>query len=313
MKIQYSVENKNCLTSIKVIKLDDKDVSEEGILEIPIPAIISGKKISSIGKTFAMGPTFFSIHDIFSKNLDCLERLSVIKFNMENGPSVIRNFSIEESAKVILHIPESVEILDDCCFSSVKDKDAIAFKELTFDENCKIDKIGAYAFQHCSFDNKFILPKKCKSIEQGGFSHCLFHKGFEIPEDSSLEKVETRAFCGSIILNENGCLSFSNRLQVLEGLAFSKCKGLEKINLSKSNKLLEVESKCFSQADVEEIDFGENTKVSIQNSCFEGTKYLKKVILSPFAVNIHPLAFKGLSVSDIKKVVTGANFVKFED
>ncbi len=173
-----SVDNQSCW--IYLIEIDNNKVEEA--TELSIPSELKGRKVTRLGYDFPEEDKkveFYS--NIFGV---VVER----EFDVDGYSPMLKNLTK-------LTIPDTVEEIEQTCFSGVKN-----VKTIELPPNVK--KIYRETFYGCYYLQKIVLPEKLEYIEVDAFEECSQLKDIEISKNNEnyyvkkgflIEKKEQRA------------------------------------------------------------------------------------------------------------------------
>ncbi len=105
------------------------------------------------------------------------DRLAVTHIELPEGLEIIGEEAFESSKLTAIEIPASVKQIGPRAFYSSKN-----LKEVSFNNNSRIETIGEYAFNHCKGLEIVNLPDSITRLPDGVFSHCYSLKTIKLPD-----------------------------------------------------------------------------------------------------------------------------------
>jgi hypothetical protein len=190
----------------------------------------------------------FSVTSIVSPSISNLEKDDILEF---------------------IYIPASVRLLDKYCFY-----DCESLREVIFEQNSQLQRIGIYAFRMCRSLESIIVPKSVQSLNVGCFNGCGKLENVTFESDSSLRQIEGYAFCSCQSLES---IIIPKSVKFLNVGCFSGCEKLGNITFEPGSNLEWIGEDVFSGCrSLESITIPASVRF-IGKSCFNGCEKLKNV------------------------------------
>ena len=133
------------------------------------------------------------------------------------------------------HFGNPVKAIPDYLFYSVKN-----LKTIIYNENCKLESIGKYAFGDCKSLPTQKLHNTITVIDEGAFSNCVLFTDFDLPEN--LMTIGSHAFenCTGLTM-----LKIPATTKSIGNYAYNGCDGLTSVTV-KWTKPVTISSETFS-------------------------------------------------------------------
>jgi hypothetical protein len=133
------------------------------------------------------------------------------------------------------HFGNPVKAIPDYLFYSVKN-----LKTIIYNENCKLESIGKYAFGDCKSLPTQKLHNTITVIDEGAFSNCVLFTDFDLPEN--LMTIGSHAFenCTGLTM-----LKIPATTKSIGNYAYNGCDGLTSVT-AKWTKPVTIYSETFS-------------------------------------------------------------------
>lgn len=187
---------------------------------------------------------------------------------------------------VCVHIPPSVELIDDFAFQVCHN-----LKKVTFHPKSRLKRIGKKAF--CTTCIHVIeLPK---SVEELGIcaltSSVLYYALWD--EDTRLRMIDYACFQKTSLRY----IFIPPEVREIKDNTFKQCTNLSVVRFSTNSKLKKIGDYAFKMTNINSIHFPRTLEV-FGKGCFEDCKILFHVIMPPRSnkLIIDPTAFKGSPV-----------------
>ncbi|MBQ9716001.1 MAG: leucine-rich repeat protein [Clostridia bacterium] len=226
---------------------------------------------------------------------------------------------------VHLQIPEGTETLGDYLFAGCTSIQSITFPstltsigqyafwncpnltQINFAANNNLKTLPLGIFSSCNALTKVDMHDSVEEISEYAFSNCQELKGVTFGANSQLKVIGNRAFIGCKKLEsvyipskvqQIGEYAFyydealkevifdaNSQCQVVKKYAFSYTTNLKKVSLPDS--IVTLEWNAFAYSGVEEVSFGQNSKLkSIYSGCFDYCQSLTSIKFPPNVENI---------------------------
>lgn len=140
------------------------------------------------------------------------DRLGATEIELPEGLEEIGEEAFENSEIKELKIPASVTKIGDRAFYSM-DK----LTKVEFAKGAKIERVGAYAFNHCTALEKVVLPDTVKILENGVFSYC--YQLSDVTLSKNLKELGDGVFSGSGI----GSIELPDSIEKMGSCVFRDC------------------------------------------------------------------------------------------
>lgn len=140
------------------------------------------------------------------------DRLGATEIELPEGLEEIGEEAFENSEIKELKIPASVTKIGDRAFYSM-DK----LTKVEFAKGAKIERVGAYAFNHCTALEKVVLPDSVKILENGVFSYC--YQLSDVTLSKNLKELGDGVFSGSGI----GSIELPDSIEKMGSCVFRDC------------------------------------------------------------------------------------------
>lgn len=140
------------------------------------------------------------------------DRLGATEIELPEGLEEIGEEAFENSEIKELKIPASVTKIGDRAFYSM-DK----LTKIEFAKGAKIERVGAYAFNHCTALEKVVLPDSVKILENGVFSYC--YQLSDVTLSKNLKELGDGVFSGSGI----GSIELPDSIEKMGSCVFRDC------------------------------------------------------------------------------------------
>jgi hypothetical protein len=133
------------------------------------------------------------------------------------------------------HFGNPVKSIPDYLFYSVKN-----LKTIVYNENCKLESIGKYAFGGCKSLPTQQLHNTITVINEGAFSNCILFADFDLPE--KLATIGSHAFENCTGLTK---LTIPATVTSIGNYAYDGCNGITSVTV-KWTKPISIYSETFS-------------------------------------------------------------------
>lgn len=190
----------------------------------------------------------------------------------------------------IIHIPETVKVIEDNCFNQCSN-----LEEITLPDS--IDTIGKHCFKGCYKLKNIHIPDTVTTLGNGVFSFCRKLNSVTLPDN--LTKIPKLCFYGcdnlsSLNINNSPNIDgihLSDNITVLEDNCFGGCNNIKKIKVPDNTTYIGKGAfeNCKS---LEEFIFNDNI-TDINEQLLTNCSSLHTIHLPKNLKNIHYMAFSG--------------------
>lgn len=201
-----------------------------------------------------------------------------------------KNFFASNKDFNIIHIPETVKIIEDNCFNQCSN-----LEEITLPNS--IHTIGKNCFKGCYKLKSIHIPDTLKSLENGAFSFCRKLKTVTLP--NSLTRIPKLCFFGcdnlsSLNINNSFNLegiNLSDNITVLEDSCFGECNNIKTFKVP--DNITYIGKGAFENCkSLEEFIFNDNI-TDINEQLLINCRSLHTIHIPKNLENIHYMAFSG--------------------
>ena len=167
----------------------------------------------------------------------------------------------------------------------------------TFTVPSTVETICSEAFRHCSSLERISIPRSVTDIGSRCFEECISLKQFCVDPDNPL-------YCsqGSLLLKNqghllvcapsaSGCFTVPEGIEIIEDLAFSRCKSLCELSLPRT--LHYIGSSAFARCTALQSLTVPGSCRDIADHCFENCTSLKDITLEEGVQNLGAHCFDG--------------------
>ena len=173
-------------------------------------------------------------------------------------------------------VPDSVEVLSDCAFSS-----CVNLTEIVLPNT--ITEMGSYAFAGCTYVKSIDIPDGVTILSEGVFWACSNASEITIPE--SVTVIGRAAFDGCYNLTE---VNIPSNVTIIDDYVFGECLNLVKVTLP--DGITSIGEGAFMTCDIKNIEIPESV-TTIKKGAFFQCNYLESMNIPDGVSVISELTF----------------------
>ena len=157
----------------------------------------------------------YSSNELYSK-----ARGDIIMLKSDISQIAPKSFFNDQEVEVVF-FPSTIKEIGDYAFS-----ECYNLRELIFDENCSLIRIGKHAFSGCKSLETVSIPNSVQIVDTAAFKACLSLKSIHFSESSSADTIGAYAFedCTSLV-----SINIPNRVKVIQESTFYNCCSLREL------------------------------------------------------------------------------------